>query len=97
MITREEGVQRARAALAELLEEELPGLELEEIEESPDSQTWLITFGFWVKDTRPSSSVDQGLAAFLNPYRRKYKTMVVRKDDGEILAMKIREPELKAQ
>lgn len=95
MITREEAVENAKEGLAKLLRQELPGLELEEVEEAPDSQSWLITFGFWVKDTRPSSSSDVTLG-FLRPYRRKYKTMVVRKDDGDVIAMKIREPELES-
>lgn len=68
-------------------EERTRSLQLEEIESGSDdgSEVWRITL------STVSTDAAKGFAALQSTHpKREYKTFVVRKDTGEVVAMKIR-------
>jgi hypothetical protein len=82
--------------------------EVEEIEEQPDSRHYLVTFGYWAKDSKPStplkgpSTIEESMelrkrsqsADLFNPWRRKYKRVEVDPDQGKVIAIRMYEPPL---
>jgi hypothetical protein len=66
--------------------------EVEEVEELP-SGNYLVTLGYWSKDSKPTSGVDLG-AGFLSPWRRKYKRLEIDPAKGKAVAIRMYEPAL---
>jgi hypothetical protein len=90
MASIKEAVENALAFAREALgEERIAGARLEEVEStiSPGGDAWLITLSM----ISPSDSNALRDFASLLSGKREYKTFTVRKSDGEVLSMKIRE------
>lgn len=69
--------------------------EVEEIEEMP-SGNYLVTLGYWSKDSKPNSGLvpnDLGTGLF-NPWRRKYKRVEIDPAKGRAVAIRMYEPAL---
>jgi hypothetical protein len=69
------------------------GLEVEEIEKS-SSGNFLVTLGYWAKDSKPNGGIDSLNASFLNPWRRKYKRVEVDPEAGKAISIKMYQPPL---
>jgi hypothetical protein len=85
----EHAVAFAKAALGEARTQ---GLRLEEVETSEigGDEVWLITLGMYApEDLHPIGSLLTDV--FQDRRRREYKTFAIRKRDGEVLWMRIRE------
>lgn len=69
--------------------------EVEEIEEMP-SGNYLVTLGYWSKDSKPNSGlIPNDLATELfNPWRRKYKRVEIDPTKGRAVAIRMYEPTL---
>ncbi|HEY1218153.1 MAG: hypothetical protein ABSE42_13425 [Bryobacteraceae bacterium] len=85
-----QAVANAIGFATEALDNRAQGVQLEEVESVDTNGTgvWLITLS--MTDHPPSSATSPMLDAYLNR-RRDYKIFTVRKDTGEVIAMKIRE------
>jgi hypothetical protein len=77
-------------------------VEVEEIEEQP-SGNYVVTLGYWSKDTKPPSpgpfpatkTTLQALSGeLLNPWRRKYKRVEIDPKKGKAVAIRMYEPAL---
>lgn len=95
MIGIKEAASAAESFAKELLDGDLVGLQLEEVELSEDDKNWRITLG-WVDPMAFHDPLNpaKGLARALTGYRnlpRVYKTFIVDADSGQVRAMKIRE------
>ncbi|MBN8459612.1 MAG: hypothetical protein J0M04_17420 [Verrucomicrobia bacterium] len=66
--------------------------EVEEVEELP-SGNYLVTLGYWSRDSKPSSALDLGAGLF-NPWRRKYKRVEIDPEKGKAVAIRMYEPAL---
>ena len=90
MASIKEAVENALAfARATLGPERMAGARLEEVESivSGIGDSWLITLSM----ISPSDGPLGNLASALGTSQREYKTFTVRKSDGEVMSMKIRE------
>ncbi|MCF7731865.1 MAG: hypothetical protein K9N23_09260 [Akkermansiaceae bacterium] len=78
-------------------------VEIEEIEEQP-SGNYLVTLGYWIKDTKPEpdpgtlaakmSGLQSLTGDLLNPWRRKYKRVEIDPKKGKVVAIRMYEPAL---
>jgi hypothetical protein len=88
-----EAVKRAKTYVAEVFEDDkVTNLGLEEIEYDENSGAWNVTLGFsrsW--DTTPQNPLSVITGAD-NRLRRTYRVVRVRDTDGEVLSVKLREP-----
>ena len=70
--------------------------EVEEVEELP-SGNYLVTLGYWSRDSKPTSAFvaggSMGLDLF-NPWRRKYKRVEIDPEKGKAVAIRMYEPAL---
>ncbi|MCU0776995.1 MAG: hypothetical protein MUF86_04930 [Akkermansiaceae bacterium] len=73
--------------------EKAAGLEVEEVEKA-SSGNFFVTLGYWARDSKPSGGMDSLNAAFLNPWRRKYKRVEVDPEEGKAISIKMYEPPL---
>lgn len=92
MIGIKEATRAAEAFAKELLDGDLVGLRLEEVELADDEASWRITLG-WVDPLVLKDPIKRWANA-LSDYRnlpRVYKTFVVDSDSGKVRAMKIRD------
>ncbi len=99
MITGKEAVQIAFEFAADMYDEELIDLTLEEIELAQDEDFWLITLGFTRTYTKPVQvQSTSGLAEALSispkirerMINREYKLIKVDVNSGKAVSMKIR-------
>ena len=93
MATIKEATQNAMAfALDALGPERTQRMRLEEIESATEGShsVWYITLSMLNAYDREGRSVD-ALADILSDKQREYKRFTVRKDNGEVISMKIRE------
>lgn len=95
MIDIKEAATAAENFAKELLDGDLVGLQLEEVELSEDDQYWRITLG-WIDPLTLKDPLNpaKGLAHALSGYRnlpRIYKTFIVDANSGIVRAMKIRD------
>ena len=78
-------------------------VDVEEIEEQP-SGNYVVTLGYWSKDTKPEPAAGtlaatriniQSLSGeLLNPWRRKYKRVEIDPTQGRAVAIRMYEPAL---
>jgi hypothetical protein len=90
MVSIKEAVESAVAfAQATLGEERTKGMRLEEVDTTTTAgqEAWLITLSMAV----PAADLGPFAADLLTAGRRAYKTFTVRKRDGDVTSMKIRE------
>lgn len=66
--------------------------EVEEVEELP-SGNYIVTLGYWSRDSRPSTGLDFSAGLF-NPWRRKYKRVEIDPKKGKAVAIRMYEPAL---
>lgn len=105
--TLDEITQIARDALREAVHLDLEAsVDVEEIEEIPESGNFIVTVSFWRKDNRPTSPRSSDLSVrieqqkkefadnLLNPWRKKYKRVEVDPRKGRVLAIRMYEPRL---
>ena len=71
-----------------LLGSELTDFMLEEVELSDDGKYWLITVGF--NRSEPQAGPLQALTG--TTFRRVYKVVKIRKDNGQFVSMTMRQP-----
>ena len=78
-------------------------VEVEEIEEQQPSGNYLVTLGYWSKDTKPEPAPGTITAAMafksltadlLHPWRRKYKRVEIDPKKGKAVAIRMYEPAL---
>ena len=92
MISIKEATRNASIFAVDALgQERVKDLRLEEVESATADgiDTWLITLSMQ-KQIEPSDTFSEGMLAAFGP-RRDYKIFAVRKDNGDVLSMKIRE------
>jgi len=82
------------------------GVEIEEIEEDPESGNYLVTIGYWARDNKPESvdmktklqSMTAGFGRdpedILNPWRRKYRRVEIDSKQQKAVAIRMYEPPL---
>lgn len=98
-------IQIASEEFRKLLPEgKATGVEIEEIEEQPESGHYLVTLGYWARDNKPRpENPSMGTAIQLamtsskdlfNPWRRKYKRVEVDPVHGKAIAIRMYEPPL---
>lgn len=81
------------------------GVEIEEIEEQPESGHFVVTISYWARDNKPMPK-DLGIDISMkiatgrnpediyNPWREKYKRVVVDPAQGKAVAIRMYEPPL---
>ena len=93
-------VKRAVAAAMEgakvfYAEQEMRGLQLEEVEKSTDDEDWLVTLSFFVPDPNPPVNMIeiamQSSSLTNKKYERKYKVFKINAESGTVISMKMRE------
>ena len=105
-----EGLQRiiqiANSEFRKLLpESKATGVEVEEIEEQVESGHYIVTLGYWARDNKPTSQtldpafaiqsiMKGGSEELLNPWRKKYKRVVVDPERKKAIAIRMYEPPL---
>lgn len=88
-----------------LPESKATGVEIEEIEELSESGHYLVTISYWARDNKPmpknlgidvSMNIAMGRSAedLYNPWRKKYKRVVVDPTQGKAVAIRMYEPPL---
>jgi len=78
-------------------EDQAKVVEIEEIEEKQPSGNFLVTLGYWAKDTKPAAAADMVVSAMsglMNPWRRKFKRVEVDPKKKRAVAIKMYEPPL---
>jgi hypothetical protein len=90
MVSVKESVERIRGEFSDLFGPEVTDIRLEEIDESNSNEYYLTVF-FLVPNKNISPAATLTLGKIVNPYIREYKNVVVNKENGEIIAIKIHE------
>ncbi len=86
-------------------ESKATGVEIEEIEEQPESGHFMVTISYWARDNKPrpkgitpGSAIQVAMGSDLedlyNPWRRKYKRVMVDPAQGKAVAIRMYEPPL---
>jgi len=85
-------------------ESKVTEVEVEEVEEITASGNYLVTLGYWKKDSKPapadallSRKVISSISLspdLLHPWRRKYKRVEVDPAQGKVVAIRMYEPPL---
>ena len=70
---------------------DLEGTLIEEVEMDDTKKYWFITISFIVKNDKLTVSVLSPFSGFKPEFERKYKTVKIDANSGEIISMKIRE------
>lgn len=71
--------------IRDLIGGRVSNVELEEVELSENGMQWLVTIGF----DKPIEK-NESLRALFGPSARQYKQVVINRDTGEAVAMRIR-------
>jgi len=99
-------VETARRELGKLLpEDSARDIIVEEVEELLESGHYLITIGYWARDNKPKPArmpIGSAMHAAMggdpedlfNPWRRKYKRVVIDPAKGRVIAIRMYEPPL---
>ena len=92
MISVKDAVSKALQGFNQFFpDQELQGLELEEVEMSEDEQYWLITLGFDVPNLNPPTGIGAIMQTNQQIYKRKYKVFEIEATSGKVKSMKIRQ------
>jgi hypothetical protein len=88
MISVKESIAKIKEEFLDLFGPDVTDIRLEEINES-NSNEYYLTVSFLVPNKNISPMVTSALGTIVNPYIREYKNVVVDKNNGDIIAIKI--------
>jgi hypothetical protein len=88
MISVKESIEKIKREFLDLFGPDVTDIRLEEINES-NSNEYYLTVSFLVPNKNMSSMVTSTLGSIVNPYIREYKNVVVNKENGNIISIKI--------
>lgn len=96
MVDIKSAVKKAKEYLAEFFPEEIDSIRLEETELNEEGDIWKVTLSF-LRETDPISTVKTSpfstmFEGTIPAEHRVYKSLKVRKSDGEVLGMTIWKP-----
>lgn len=88
-----------------LPESKATGIEIEEIEEQSESGHYVVTLSYWARDNKPApknlrfnAAIEAAMGSdpedLYNPWRKKYKRVVVDPSQGKAVAIRMYEPPL---
>jgi hypothetical protein len=84
-------IQEAAKAADEFIRKvygEIEETQLEEIETNDEKTFWFITLSFVIKDAT-KANISGPLIGLINPYQRKFKTLIINAQTGEVTKMKM--------
>ena len=99
MLDMKMAVQKAKDYVIDVYStEKIQGLLLEEVEFDEQSNTWFVTYSFYIENNEPEepirSTSASAIMAFTNSYPKQYKHMykilIINASDGSLVSMKIR-------
>jgi hypothetical protein len=88
MISVKESVEKIKGEFADLFGPDVSDIRLEEINES-NANEYYLTVSFLVPNINIPSAAISTLGISVNPCIRKYKNVIVNKNSGDIIAIKI--------
>jgi hypothetical protein len=88
MVSVKESVERIKGEFPDLFGADVTDVRLEEINES-NTDEYYFTVSFLVPNKNISPTVTSTFGTMINPYIREYKSVIVNKKNGNIVAIKI--------
>ncbi|GHT76768.1 hypothetical protein AGMMS4952_13880 [Spirochaetia bacterium] len=88
MVSVKESVERIKGQFLDVFGSDVTDIRLEEIKESKSNKYYL-TVSFLVPNRNISPTVTSTFGSMVNPYIREYKSVVVNKENGDVISIKI--------
>jgi hypothetical protein len=88
MVSVKESVEQIREQFLDLFGSDLTDIRLEEFNESNNDEYYL-TVSFLIPNRNIPSTISSTLGNIIYPYTREYKNVVVNKQNGSIISVKI--------
>jgi hypothetical protein len=88
MLSVKESVEKIKGEFVDLFGSDITDIRLEEISEDTLNEYYL-TVSFLVPNKNVSRALTSTFGTMINPYIREYKNVVVNKENGDIITIKI--------
>ncbi|NTU43065.1 MAG: hypothetical protein HGA78_08430 [Nitrospirales bacterium] len=89
MLSVKQAVERIKEQFNDLFGSDITDIRLEEIEQSTNDEIYNLTVSFLVPNKNISPTITSIMGGITNPFIRQYKTVLINKENGNIVKIKI--------